>query len=107
MKTTKFSHEDYINKKCTHREYYAQFVTKGIKVMVESRIGLQRILNSKDEHLNDIPLAEWDRLAGCRMSGSQLIGTPTPRIDDGSLSSAVCTFKEAAKQLIETSKLNA
>lgn len=102
--TQKYSREDYMAKRCTHREYYGQFVTPAIKQMVISRFGIPTLLRSTDKHLNDIPLHQWDALAGCRMRGSELIGTPTPRIEDGSLSSTVCTFKEAAKQIIEEEK---
>jgi hypothetical protein len=55
---------DYMAKKCSHREYCGQFVTEAIRSMVLSMFTLEELLNSKDEHLNDLPLARWDRLAG-------------------------------------------
>ena len=58
----KMSHtrEDYLNGKCTHREYYAQFVTQEMKVRLKGYIGLDNLLKSRDEHLNDIALRAWD-----------------------------------------------
>jgi hypothetical protein len=47
-----------------HRQYYAQFVTDTVLDKVSKEIGLPRILASTDKHLNDIPLKEWDALAG-------------------------------------------
>ena len=91
MKTRKM----YLNNECTYREYNAQFVTKYIINLVKSNIGLDRILNSKDEHLNDIRLSEWDRLANCINPDFKSCG------DFTSLAGKVCVLKEAAKQIKE------
>jgi hypothetical protein len=88
----KYARQQYMDHEVTHRQYYAQFVTPEIKTIVLDRFGLQRLLRSHDEHLNDIPLGEWDSLAG-RISA-----------DDNSLCARVCTLKEAARQLIEESR---
>lgn len=99
----KYSMKDYLNGKCTHRQYYGQFVTPAIKQKVLERFGRIRLSSSKEAHFNDIPLHQWDDLAGCRISkGYQVVGIPTPRtLEDGSLATAVCILKEAAKQIIE------
>lgn len=85
--STQYTRKDYVNKTCTHREYYSQFVTPFIISMVIGRIGADRIINSKDVHFNDIPLQEWNRLHG-------FIGKP-------SLCESVCAAKEAAQQYKE------
>jgi hypothetical protein len=54
--------------KFSHDEYYGQFVTNSGKKYVQKVIGLKRLLKSTDPHMNDIPLADWDRLSmhlGC------------------------------------------
>lgn len=93
-----FTRKDYMEKKCTHREYYGQFVTSTIKSSVVGSIGLDTLLASKDDHLNDIPLKLWDNTFAyipyylIRKAG-----------DAGAqcLSNKVYVLKEAARQVIE------
>lgn len=98
-----YNRQDYMNGKCSHREYYAQFVTPAVKQMVMDRIGLKELVRSTDEHLNDIPLNVWDNLAGStRLALMRGDYSCTLRIaDDNSLASQVCALKEAAKQIKE------
>jgi hypothetical protein len=87
----------------TFRTYYGQFVTPNIKNIVRSTIGEARIKASKDPHMNDIPLREWDRLEfviryivkGSRL-WIELSGSNT-----FSQAEAVCIAKEAARQIRE------
>lgn len=81
-----YTRKQYMNKECTHREFYGQHMTLPIINMVVRAIGKDRLLRSTDEHLNDIPLKEWDNL-------HPLLG--------GSLSDSVCFAKEAARQWLE------
>lgn len=96
------SRQDYLDHKCTHREYYAQFVTPEIVSLVEHRIGRMDILTSRDEHFNDIPLNRWDNLQWeitCHIDG------PLRKAGDfPTLSGCVCTAKEAARQIAERAK---
>ena len=80
-----------------HRRYFAQFVTDGTKHRVLSAIGLNRLKASTDPHLNDIPLAIWDRLT------PQLPGSAgfSKAGDYYTLANGVCLAKEAARQIIE------
>ena len=53
------------NSKALHKEYYEQFASDAIIQYVVGAIGRDRInaaLLAGDEHLNTIPLAEWDQL---------------------------------------------
>jgi len=91
------SRKDYLDRKCTHREYYSQFVTDEIKGIVEHSIGIDALKASTDKHLNDIRLSKWDRLfmpsgtnAKLKEAGDYL--TPAGK---------VCILKEAARQLLE------
>ena len=81
----KYTREQYLNNECSHHDYYKQFVTKGIIDYVKRAIGKDKILNSKDEHFNDIPLRLWDNLY-----------IPIPNSLDKSLATKVCLAKCAA-----------
>lgn len=87
---TKYTREQYLNNECTHHEYYKQFVTKGAIECVKRAIGKDRIINSKDEHFNDIALKLWDNLY-----------IPIPNGVDGSLATKVCIAKCAARMIKE------
>lgn len=95
-----------------HRPYFAQFVDKTIKSEVLQFIGKDRLLKSKDKHLNDIPLHLWDSLTGFVFRGSQMVQQPhsirkelldkLKTANEGvSCAGLVCIYKEAAKQIIE------
>ena len=97
MKTeTLFTRADYLADKCTHQQYYAQFVSEVAKNLVARHIGLDRIKASKDPHFNDIPLARWDQIAHGgipRAIAFKDVG------DTSTLAGNVCIAKEAARQL--------
>ena len=80
-----------------HRKYFGQFVTPGTIARVVSSIGADRIKASKCIHFNDIPLAEWDRLAP-HLPGS---GGFSKAGDYYTLANGVCLAKEAARQWLE------
>lgn len=89
--------KQYLNNECTHREYYGQFVTNMEKAQVKRVVGIDKLINSTDEHLNDIPLKTWDNMA-CHVG----IGDELKECGDYfTLSCIVCVNKEAARQLIE------
>ena len=97
MKTRK----QYINGDCTHDEYYGQFVSRGVILAVERMVGATRIVESQDQHFNDIPLHVWDALNApirhiCGQSISEANGS-----GGISLSDTVCVAKQAAKQIKE------
>lgn len=81
-----------------HRRYFGQFVTPGTIARVVSVIGRDRLMASTNEHLNDIPLAEWGRLT------PQLPGSAgfSKAGDYYTQANGVCLAKEAARQYIKT-----
>lgn len=85
-----------------HRRYFGQFVTDGTKYRVLQCIGMDRLMQSTNPHLNDIPLAEWDRLTP-KLPGS---GGFSKAGDFYTLANGVCLAKEAARQIIEARKQN-
>ena len=106
-----FTRTQYLNKECTHREYWAQFVTPSMKAMVRSNIGLERLQRSTDPHFNDIPLINWDGMKN--MTFHMLNMTKWREIQypeyagltsvGWSMSDNTCLLKEAARQLVEES----
>ena len=55
-----FTHKDYvIAGKCTHQQYYAQFVTEEIRIMVVLNLGLDTLKQAyqEDKAFNTIPLS--------------------------------------------------
>lgn len=98
MKTRK----QCLDQKCSHRDYYSQFVTNGTRAIVLSVVGKKALVGSTDEHLNDIPLSTWDGI------GQLIIHTPSDlRIrmeaagDYCTAAGLVCIAKEAARQMVE------
>ena len=87
-----------MNGECTHREYYGQYVTARHKNHLTDRISETRIIMSKDEHLNDIPLKEWDNLPVFTGFGQKKL---EENGDSLTLSTKVCIYKETAKQIID------
>lgn len=91
-----FSRKDYLDGKCTHREYYAQFVNSQQKSAILSRIGKDRLEKSTCEHFNDIPLKEWDSIY-CPISSSKMKECGDYITNAG----RICIIKEAATQILE------
>ena len=56
-----YTRKQYLNKECTHREYYAQLV-QPFMLDVFGPAMKELILNSEDEYLNDVSLGFWDIL---------------------------------------------
>jgi len=93
-----YTRKDYMDKKCTHSQYYAQFVNETTLSRVERIIGKQNILASKCEHFNDCKtLSVWD------LAGQGLVSSAKFRqYGDGlTLCGLVCVAKEAARQIRE------
>ena len=89
----------YLNKECSHREYYSQFVNQSTINGVKSSIGLDKIINSDCNHFNDIHLVKWDN---CSIYISKDLLSEVG--ENYTLSTKVCIAKEAAKQIKETFK---
>lgn len=96
-----YTRKQYMGGACSHRDYYAQFVTEYILRMVRDVIGMDTLKASRDEHFNDIQLHRWDHLSEA-LKGSLAIAN---EYGDGkkyySLGNGVCILKEAARQLLE------
>ena len=94
--------QQYLNKECTYREYYGQFVTDYIKQSVARHIGMKRLKASTDEHMNDIDLRTWDSTPGIATHSTS--NAMKERGDYLTQAGITCIAKEAARQLLEESK---
>lgn len=111
------TYKQYMNKECTHRQYYAQFVDVKTRRIVLNAFGLDRIKKHIEAddcfHRDNIPLKMWDRLSGFHVRGSDVtlmggnfvgntINWKKAKNESFSLSDCVCILKEAAKQIAES-----
>lgn len=91
--------EQKMNNEISHDKYYRQFVNNRVIEIVANHIGLRRILNSTDEHFNDISLRNWDNLYSYIMSWT--IVDREAANEGNSLATCVCIAKAAARMIKE------
>ena len=97
-----FTRKDYvIDGKCTHQQYYAQFVTGEIKMIVVLNFGLDTLKEAyqEDKTFNTIALERWD-LLGIFLNVPIMHDKFEQHQDFISQASIVCVLKEAARQLV-------
>lgn len=83
-----------------HRRYFAQFVSRSTIDYVVASIGAEAIKASTKPHMNDIPLAKWDR-----MHKLLPIAIPLAAVGEtNTTSTTVCIAKEAARQFKENAE---
>lgn len=91
-----YTRQDYLSGRCSHRQYYAQFVDVHTKQHIFSHIGKHAIMQSKNEHFNDIPLGSWDTTT-LQWNGQALKEAG----EEMTMATKVCILKEAARQILE------
>lgn len=100
-----FTRVQYIDHECSHRDYYGQFVTPRAENYVARMIGANRLRESKDPHMNDIPLHLWDELDMRETFGHDLWrkanGHDDSKTYPWSMSANVCLAKQAAYAWLE------
>lgn len=91
-----YTRQQYLNKECTHAEYYNQFVNATIISRVKQYIGEDRIKEAikTDENLNNIPLAKWDIVANNLYDVSAKMKAAGDYL---TLAGGVCIAKAAAR----------
>lgn len=87
--------QQYMNKECTHEEYYGQFVTEYLKSQILTVFSPDELKSSTDPYMNDLPRERWDLLVNSTQSSTleKAQGTKATQSDINSL------VKEAARQL--------
>lgn len=86
--------KEYMDGKITHQDYYMKIAEM---IGVSKRhlpVSEERIKKSTDEHLNDIPLIEWDNMHPIIHSRANRAG-----LKCWSLSETVCVLKAVAKTI--------
>ena len=100
--------KQYLNKEFSFREYYGQFSTPDTVARVANYIGVEKLLASTDEHLNDIPMHIWDSAPWFGMQRSIAEANVSCHPSDDrlftSLSDKVCAVKCAAHKFIEENR---
>ena len=90
--------KQYMDGECSHRNYYAQFVTRDVLDAVRRHFTVERLVRCSDQdYFNTIPLIEWDRLSSA-VHRTQLMRDAG---EGYSLGTAVCVLKEAGRQLVQ------
>lgn len=91
-----YTRYDYMTGTIDHHTYYDQF-GKLILPLVAKTIGVETIVDSVDEHFNDIPLRRWDGMHSAIARSAA--GKALREANGGglSLSDTVCTAKAAAR----------
>ena len=95
-----FTRQQYLNRECTHREYYAQFVDKQLKRDMTKFVSYELILSSEKENFNDIPLRRWDAAWSVvsTLRNKEKMKTVGDFLTPAGI---VCILKEAARQIKE------
>lgn len=95
-----------------HNRYFGQFITKETTQAVLKHIGEKSLLESTDEHLNDIPLSRWDALVGYPGDNGAVAPRWNCRLPTNrkaieaagewvTASTLVCIAKQAAREWLE------
>ncbi len=97
-----FTRQDYLHNKCTHEEYYAQFVDENVKRIVSLRF-TEKELKESGGAFDGIPLPVWDVLASwiSPPERAKIRALLKERGDLPSKAGYVCILKEAARQIIQ------
>ncbi len=94
-----FTRKDYLEGRCSHRDFYGQIVERAGLVFPSDHALVQRARRSTDPHYNDIPLALWGSAA---VSAKPAITRALKETGDfWSLAGGVCTIKEAVRRVVE------
>ena len=94
-----FTRTQYLNNEVSHEEYISQFVTSTELEVVKSQFG-NRLFQSRDPYLNDIPLKEWD----CLLPSYNSIARQQEAGEVPCLGLSVSVLKQAAKMVIQQHK---
>lgn len=111
-----YTRKQYMDRECSHYEYWAQLVIPNITAMVVNTFGINALEDSRDRAFNDLPLARWDtmheRIRHLVANNVGGILDTLRKIDDTqakaalerrfvwSQSDSVCVAKQAARMFI-------
>lgn len=97
---TLITRTQYLNGRCSHQQYYAQFLTQAVFQKVLQNVPFERIAASRDPHFSDISLGLW------QIQVPALSATLMREAEDvPTVAGAVCLAKAAARALLEYNSL--
>lgn len=104
-----YNRTDYLNKKCTHHEYYRQLINASTREIVLANFTVDelRIAIQSENGLSSIPLKSWDNIAE-RFTFKYKNGQVSFHMlgDYPTLAGLVCLLKETARVIIEEQENN-
>jgi hypothetical protein len=92
-----FTRQDYMADKCTHEQYYAQFINAAGIEMVKKSQAYKTLIKKGSKDVSMVEVGVWDLIgtAGESVNLMKTLG------DNWSLAGAVCINKAIARQLLE------
>jgi hypothetical protein len=92
-----FTRQDYMADKCTHEQYYAQFINAAGIEMVKKSQAYKTLIKKGSKDVSLVEVGVWDLIgtAGEAVNLMKTLG------DNWSLAGAVCINKAIARQLLE------
>lgn len=96
-----FKREDYLEKLCSHEQYYEQFVTPTVLDLVGRLIGVDTIRYSVEDGFTDIPRDKWYRVGQAIMKDVRIVKLLVTAGDPlaGSDAAGVLIAKAAARMI--------
>lgn len=102
-----FTRQDYMEGRCDHHEYYMEIAREvGLDYTTSSELGRWRRALETDPHMNNIPLAYWDKIAMELGADAVVRRALKTRGDSFSLGTGVCLAKAAAIEAVRRSDDN-
>lgn len=95
--TALFTRQDYMADKCTHEQYYAQFINDAGIEMVKNSKAFKTLIKKGSKDVSTVEVGVWDCI-GTAGEAANLLKTLG---DNWSLSAAVCINKAIARQLLK------
>ena len=104
--TIEFTRADYIDERCSYRQYYDQFVDADLIHELDNAMGSE-VMKSTDPTFSDIPMRKWESVAGVISNRTgfrvhlpvRVIAKLLQAGDVVSVVGAVAIYKAAARRL--------
>ncbi len=103
-----YTRKQYMNNECSHHEYFGAIAKKAVSRRMFPQGFIDRCkkaLAKGDEHLNKIPLREWDGLAAIHKAHIMPVVLEVDKTC--SLADLVCTLKASVYNIIEEDEIAA
>jgi len=97
-----YSREQYMNKECSHDEYYLQFDCERLQEMILLKWSPERLKAEyeADKHFNNLSLGIWDNISKAMAHRIMEVNGKINGRPGWSLSDGVCAAKASARKTI-------